>query len=208
MSKKVTETKIPIYQLESKEKVLNYYINWTQNNQYNQDMVNWNYSGPKNAVNIFKKYAHDKSIVILDAGCGTGLVAEELVNEGFANFIGVDFSKEMLSLVPKNLYKKLELMDLNNQLNYSNNYFDAVLCVGTFTYGHVKAHALNEFIRIVKQDGLICFTVNEGIYEEYEFDNKIKELERNKKWQVLELKKTGYIVNKDIEAWVCIARKM
>ena len=106
MSKKVTETKIPIYQLESKEKVLNYYINWTQNNQYNQDMVNWNYSGPKNAVNIFKKYAHDKSIVILDAGCGTGLVAEELVNEGFANFIGVDFSKEMLSLVPKNLYKK------------------------------------------------------------------------------------------------------
>tara|TARA_B100001250_G_scaffold31201_1_gene25567 strand:+ start:567 stop:1193 length:627 start_codon:yes stop_codon:yes gene_type:complete len=208
MSKKVTETKIPIYQLESKEKVLNYYINWTQNNQYNQDMVNWNYSGPKNAVNIFKKYAHDKSIVILDAGCGTGLVAEELVNEGFANFIGVDFSKEMLSLVPKNLYKKLELMDLNNQLNYSNNYFDAVLCVGTFTYGHVKAHALNEFIRIVKQDGLICFTVNEGIYEEYEFDNKIKELEQNKKWQVLELKKTGYIVNKDIEAWVCIARKM
>ena len=152
MSKKVTETKIPIYQLESKEKVLNYYINWTQNNQYNQDMVNWNYSGPKNAVNIFKKYAHDKSIVILDAGCGTGLVAEELVNEGF--------------------------------------------------------HALNEFIRIVKQDGLICFTVNEGIYEEYEFDNKIKELEQNKKWQVLELKKTGYIVNKDIEAWVCIARKM
>mgnify|MGYP001206963537 CR=1 FL=1 len=208
MSKKVTETKIPIYQLESKEKVLNYYINWTQNNQYNQDMVNWNYSGPKNAVNIFKKYAHDKSIVILDAGCGTGLVAKELVNEGFANFIGVDFSKEMLSLVPKNLYKKLELMDLNNQLNYSNNYFDAVLCVGTFTYGHVKAHALNEFIRIVKQDGLICFTVNEGIYEEYEFDNKIKELEQNKKWQVLELKKTGYIVNKDIEAWVCIARKM
>ena len=208
MIKKVTENKIPIYQLESKEKLLNYYINWTQNNQYNQDMVNWNYSGPRNAVNIFKKYAHDKSIVILDAGCGTGLVAEELVNEGFANFIGVDFSKEMLSLVPKNLYKKLELMDLNNQLNYSNNYFDAVLCVGTFTYGHVKAHALHEFIRIVKQDGLICFTVNEGIYEEYEFDNKIKELEQNKKWQVLELKKTGYIVNKDIEAWVCIARKM
>ena len=104
-----------------------------------------------------------------------------------------------------NLFNSL---DLNNQLNYSNNYFDAVLCVGTFTYGHVKAHALNEFIRIVKQDGLICFTVNEGIYEEYEFDNKIKELERNKKWQVLELKKTGYIVNKDIEAWVCIARKM
>jgi Methylase involved in ubiquinone/menaquinone biosynthesis len=208
MSKKDTDNKIPIYQLESKEKVLDYYINWTENNQYNQDMVDWNYSGPKNAVKIFKKYAHDKSIVILDAGCGTGLVAEELVKEGFSNFIGVDFSKEMLNLVPTNLYRKLELVDLNNKLNYSNNHFDAVICVGTFTYGHVKAHALNEFLRIIKQEGLICFTVNEGIYEEYNFDNKIRELEQNKKWQILELKKTGYIVNKDIEAWVCIARKM
>ena len=208
MSKKDTETKIPIYQLESKEKVLNYYINWTENNQYNQDMVDWNYSGPKNAVKIFKKYAEDKSIVILDAGCGTGLVAEALANEGFTNFVGVDFSKEMLSLVPQNLYQQLELVDLNNRLSYSNNHFDAIICVGTFTYGHVKAHALNEFLRIVKQDGLICFTINEGIYEEYEFDNKIKELEQNKKWQVLEIKKTGYIVNKDIEAWVCIARKL
>ena len=208
MSTKDTETKIPIYQLESKEKVLNYYINWTKNNQYNQDMVDWNYSGPKNAVNIFKKYAHDKSMVILDAGCGTGLVAVELEKEGYTNFIGVDFSQEMLNLVPKNLYQRLELVDLNKHLNYSDNNFDAILCVGTFTYGHVKAHALNDFLRIVKQDGLICFTVNEGIYEEYEFENKIKELEKNKKWQVLELKKTGYIVNKDIEAWVCIARKM
>ena len=146
MSKKDTDNKIPIYQLESKEKVLDYYTNWTENNQYNQDMVDWNYSGPKNAVKIFKKYAHDKSIVILDAGCGTGLVAKELVKEGFTNFVGVDFSKEMLSLIPKNLYQKLELADLNSPLKYSNNNFDAILCVGTFTYGHVKANSLSEFI--------------------------------------------------------------
>jgi len=208
MSKKDTDNKIPIYQLESKEKVLDYYTNWTENNQYNQDMVDWNYSGPKNAVKIFKKYAHDKSIVILDAGCGTGLVAKELVKEGFTNFVGVDFSKEMLSLIPKNLYQKLELADLNSPLKYSNNNFDAILCVGTFTYGHVKANSLSEFIRVVRKDGLICFTVNEGIYKKYDFDTKINELEKDKKWKVLEIKKSSYIVNKNIEAWLCIARKI
>ena len=207
MNKNNTDNKNPIYQLESKEKVLNYYVKWTQDNQYNLDMVDWNYSGPKNAVKLFSKYACDKSMVILDAGCGTGLVGKELLKEGFTDFIGLDFSKEMLNLVPKNLYQKIELVDLNSPLKFVDNNFDAILCVGTFTYGHVKAHSLNEFLRITKQGGLICFTVNEGIYEKYDFDKKIRELEENKKWYILELKKSDYIVNKDIKAWFCIAKK-
>ena len=207
MNKKNTEHKIPIYKLESKEKVLDYYINWTENNKYNQDMIDWNYVAPKNAVKIFSKHASSKSINILDAGCGTGLVAKELLKEGFTNLIGVDFSQNMLNLVPKNLYQQLDLIDLNNPLKYIDNYLDAIICVGTFTYGHVKAHALNEFIRIVKKDGLICFTVNEGIYQKYKFDKKIIELENNNKWRILELKKSSYIVNKDVEAWLCVAKK-
>ncbi len=207
MSKKNIDDKIPIYQLESKEKVLKYYVNWTQNNQYNQDMKDWDYSGPKNAVKLFTNFIHDKSILILDAGCGTGLVGNELKKEGFTNFIGVDFSQNMLNLVPKDLYTKLELTDLNNPLNYQDNYFDAIICVGTFTYGHVRAQSLDEFLRVIKRNGLICFTINEGIYEKYNFDKKIKDLEDNKKWKVLELEKSSYIVKKEIEAWLCIAKK-
>ena len=207
MNKSNTDNKIPIYQLESKEKVLDYYIKWTQNNQYNEDMLDWNYSGPKNATEMFNKYINDKSIFIMDAGCGTGLVGEELKKIGFKNIVGVDFSQEMLDLVPKDLYQKLELADLNKSLKYQNNIFDAIICVGTFTYGHVKAHSLDEMLRVIKKDGLICFTVNEGIYEKYQFNKKITELENDKKWQVLELKKSSYIINKDIDAWLCIAKK-
>ena len=50
------------------------------------------------------------------------------------------------------------------------------MCVGTFTFGHVKPPALDEFIRITKNKGLICFTINEGIYKEYGFDKQIKKL--------------------------------
>ena len=55
------------------------------------------------------------------------------------------------------------------------------MCVGTFTYGHVKPPALDEFIRITKNNGLICFTINEGIHEEYGFDKKIIELNQKNK---------------------------
>ena len=111
----------------------------------------------------------------------------------------------MINLIPKNIYIDVIVSDLNKPINYKNNIFDAVLCVGTFTFGHVKSHALDELIRISKKNSFICFTINEGIYEEYGFDKKIKYLSQKKYWEVIELYKTTYIKNKDISAWLCIA---
>ena len=208
MSTKDTDNKIPIYQLKSKEKVLDYYDNWTKKGQYNKDMVIWNYEAPKNTTSLLNKHAVDKKINILDAGCGTGLVGKELKKYGYSNLTGVDFSQSMLDLIPTGIYHTIDLIDLNEPLKYEDNTFDAIMCVGTFTYGHVKAHALNEFIRIIKNKGLICFTINEGIYKEYEFDKKINELTTTNQWEIIELSKSTYIVNKNIEAWLCIARKI
>ena len=205
---KDTDNKIPIYQLKSKEKVLDYYDNWTKKGQYNKDMVVWNYEAPQNTASLLNKHAIDKKINILDAGCGTDLVGKELKKYGYSNLTGVDFSQSMLDLITPGIYHTIDLIDLNEPLKYEDNTFDAIMCVGTFTYGHVKAHVLNEFIRIVNYQGLICFTINEGIYKEYEFDKKIDELSTNNKWEIIEFSKSTYIVNKNIEAWLCIARKI
>ena len=206
MIKKDVDNKLPIYKLTSKEKVLEYYDNWTNKSQYNQDMVDWQYTAPQHSVNLFKQHAPNKDVQILDAGCGSGLVGIELKKEGFMNLKGADFSQSMLDLVPDEIYNSIELIDLNDHLYFKDNYFDAIMCVGTFTYGHVKAHTLNEFIRITKNNGLICFTVNEGIYSEYEFDKKIEELSKNNLWKIIKLSKSPYIENKDVQAWLCLAR--
>ena len=144
------------------------------------------------------------NLKILDAGCGTGLVGIELKKYGYVNIDGIDFSKNMLDLVPQGTYKKIEKVDLNKTLKFVDSTYDVVMCVGTFTYGHVKPEALDELIRITKDKGLICFTINEGIYEEYGFDNKIKELSDNKSWNVKEFFKSNYIKTKDVEAWLCL----
>ena len=86
-----------------------------------------------------------------------------------------------------------------------NDIYDAVMCVGTFTFGHVKPPALDEFIRITKNKGLICFTINEGIYKEYGFDKKIDELKENNSWNIKEFFKSDYIKSKDVNAWLCLA---
>ena len=202
MSQKDVGNKVPIYKLKKTEDVMKYYDEWGIENKYDKDMLDWNYTGPKETAEVFNKYAKNKEIKIYDAGCGTGLVGVELKKYGFKNFFGADLSQKLLDLVPKNLYQTLEKVDLNKQIEHNDNKFDAVMCVGTFTFGHVKPPALDEFIRITKNKGLICFTINEGIHEEYGFDKKLIELTEKKQWQMIEFFKSDYIASKDVNAWL------
>ena len=202
MSQKDVGNKIPIYKLKTTDEVMRYYDDWGIENKYDQDMIDWKYSGPKETVEVFKKYQNNKDIKIYDAGCGTGLVGAELKKFGYKFYDGADLSQKLLDLVPKSLYQKLSKVDLNKSIDVQNNTYDAVMCVGTFTFGHVKPHALDEFIRITKNKGLICFTINEGIHEEYGFDKKIEQLNKDNKWQEVEFFKSNYIASKDVNAWL------
>ena len=202
MAQKDVGNKIPIYKLKTTDEVMKYYDDWGIENKYDKDMEEWNYTGPKETSKIFEKHTKNKNIRIYDAGCGTGLVGVELKKYGFLNFHGADLSQKLLDLVPRGLYKSLDKVDLNKPINIENDTYDAVMCVGTFTFGHVKPHALDEFIRITKNNGLICFTINEGIHEEYGFDKKIKQLEDDKFWEKIEFFKSDYIASKDVNAWL------
>ena len=202
MAQKDVGNKVPIYKLKKTDEVMKYYDEWGKGNKYDKDMVDWNYTGPKETAEVFTKYCQDKDVKIYDAGCGTGLVGVELKKYGFKNFYGADLSQKLLDLVPKDLYRKLDKIDLNKSIQEDDNLFDAILCVGTFTFGHVKPPALDEFIRITKNKGLICFTINEGIHEEYGFDKKIEQLNKDNKWKEVEFFKSNYIASKDVNAWL------
>ena len=202
MAQKDVGNKIPIYKLKTTDEVMKYYDEWGDKDKYNKDMIDWNYTGPKETANVFKNYAKKKDILIFDAGCGTGLVGKELKKFGYDNFHGADLSQTLLDSVPKNLYKKLEKIDLNLPFKTKDSFYDAVMCVGTFTYGHVKPQALDEFVRITKNKSLICFTINEGIYKDYGFDKKIEELKDDNKWKEIEFFKSDYIASKDVNAWL------
>ena len=205
MSQKDIGNKIPIYKLKAGKEVENYYDEWTVNNKYDKDMFDWKYSGPLETVNLFKTYNKKKDIKIFDAGCGTGLVGIELKKKGFNKIDGADFSQKMLELVPKDTYENLFKIDLNKEIKIDNNIYEGITCVGTFTYGHVYPPALDEMIRICKKGSKICFTINAGIYKKYGFDHKIKKLEENNSWKVLEFLKSNYISSKGVNAWLVLA---
>ena len=47
MAQKDVGNKIPIYKLKTTDEVMKYYDEWGDKDKYNKDMVDWNYTGPK-----------------------------------------------------------------------------------------------------------------------------------------------------------------
>ena len=181
------------------------YKEWATAYDHDNDNLLGTVSQPL-SVQIFQEYIKDKSLRIIDVGCGTGLVGVELEKGGFSNFDGIDISQEMIDIAKQRGYAQLFIGSLNVSLPCENNEYDAALCVGVFTHGHVGSNRLDELVRIVKPGGIICFTVNEGVYDSYGFDSKIKNLESTNIWEILEIRKGDYMTKKNIKGIYCVVK--
>ena len=206
MAQKDIVHKVPLHTLKSTDEVRDLYDDWSQNDKYNQDMIDWEYSGPREVVSAFLLHASNKGIKILDAGCGSGLVGEELSKEGYSIIHGADIAAKLMNSIPAGIYQELHNVDLNKPINFTDDFFDAVLCVGTFTFGHVKAKALSEFTRIVKAGGIIGFTINEGVFLNHGFKSELDHLVIQKKITQLDFYLSDYLSSKGVKAWLGIYR--
>ena len=197
--------KLDLSARENDQELLDVYKKWASIYDQDNDDVLGTVSQP-NSVQILHKHLSDKNQKIIDVGCGTGLVGLELSKLGYTNFDGVDISKEMIDIAINRGYRSLFLGNLNESLPLEGNSYDAALCVGVFTHGHVGPSRLEELTRVIKSEGLVCFTVNEDVYESYGFDKVIKELEAKKVWEILEFTKQDYMTKKNVMGFYCVAR--
>ena len=53
MAQKDVGNKVPIYKLKTTKEVMDYYDEWGENDKYNKDMVDWNYTGPKETCLLY-----------------------------------------------------------------------------------------------------------------------------------------------------------
>lgn len=178
-----------VYALSSSdiEEMRSIYDEWAAT--YNDDLAesSQDYVGPGIAAGYVAKTLaqsefkgpkiDDQSLVILDAGCGTGLVGVHLAQLGAKNIDGIDLSPGMLDVARRTgAYRNLDTADLSKQLKNNNGDVDVVVCVGTLTQGHVGPQALDEFVRITKNGGVIVATVLDAIWAKEGYEAKVDEL--------------------------------
>ena len=180
------------------------YRDWAKKYDYDNDHVLGTVSQPK-SVNLLTTRLKDKNSEIIDVGCGTGLVGENLKAKDFIYFDGIDISKDMLEIAKSRGYRNLFLGSLNNRLPVLDNAYDTAMCVGVFTHGHVSSEGFNELCRIVKPGGYICFTINEGVFEKYGFKEMIGDFQSHKIWEVISLYKDDYMTLENVKGYYCLA---
>lgn len=176
------------------------YSEWAKD--YDSDLVDLaGYVAPAICADALLEYLPDKSVSVLDAGCGTGLVGERLAEGGVALIDGLDYSADMLNMAAaKGCYAQLLRADLNSHLDIPSDHYHASICVGTFTSGHVKPHALHELLRVTRPGGPVCFTVRDSFWDASNFGATLAELEETGSAMILSQSVVPYITSEGSES--------
>jgi predicted TPR repeat methyltransferase len=179
------------YDLKSKEETKALYRDWAKT--YDQTMVaGLHYSAPTKVVDMLEDWLPEKSALVVDIGCGTGLTGQAAAEKGFDQLVGLDFSDEMLAQAEKRgIYQNLINADLTDRLDIETGRFDAGVSSGIFTYGHLDASCLDEIFRIIRMDGLFACVVRLQVWEGLDFAKRFAELENLKLVEKLDEQLTG-----------------
>lgn len=137
------------------------------------------YAAPTHAAERLSRLLSDRPRAeVLDAGCGTGLVGAALAGHGLEVIDGIDLSSEMLEHArAKGIYRTLNKADMTQRLPIEDDSYDAVICVGTLTEGHVGPEALDELVRVARPGAPIVVTVLDRIWEPSGYKARVQTLE-------------------------------
>jgi SAM-dependent methyltransferase len=84
----------------------------------------------------------------------------------------------------RGVYAELVQGSLLAPLPFHAQRFDAVVSVGTFTFGHVGPEALPHLPAVVRPDGFVVMTFRDDVMSEMGFDLAAQRLERDGIWRL------------------------
>ena len=131
-------------------------------------------------IDYIKEYSH-LNPVILDIGCGNGVLNERMKGLDFEHFLGLDFSQDSIKQAENKKLPKAEFIaeDVVNFRPQRN--FDVVIFNEAFYYIHdtEKDNVLNRMLQNLNEDGIIITSIYReglGCWEYFKENSKLKEL--------------------------------
>jgi predicted TPR repeat methyltransferase len=175
-----------VYQADGKAETLDaLYDEWADD--YDQQL--WASGNPYLAIatGMTGRHVQDFDAAILDAGCGTGNMAQILHQMGYRNIEGLDPSSGMLAVArKKQIYQNLHQLYLGGRIDLPPEGYDAVVAAGVLTHGHAPPESLDGILKLTRAGGTIIFSLSEIAFLEQGFKQKITELDNSRQWQKLD----------------------
>ncbi|MEM9464526.1 MAG: class I SAM-dependent methyltransferase [Actinomycetota bacterium] len=185
-----------------------FYARWAAT--YDEELVGGRgYAMPGRCAAAFATHVTDRSLPVIDLGCGTGLLASRLRELGHTAIDGIDYSPEMLAEAEKTgAYRSLWSADLNEPLAVDDGAYGAVAIMGVFSFGHVHAGALDEFRRILAPGGQMIIGVNEVFVEEGSLVATLDRMHADRLLDVHVREYGDHMPASEVNGWVYVATRI
>lgn len=154
------------------DRLATFYNDWASN--YDDDVASHGYGLPSMMLRTVEAATDvddsttrfsDRSLRVLDACCGTGLVGDALAELGYEDLHGVDLSEEMIArAAQRRIYRSLEGgIDLSTTApKHLVGFADIVTVGGVFTVGHIEPSALRVMAELVRPGGLLVVSTRQA----------------------------------------------
>jgi SAM-dependent methyltransferase len=192
-----------------------FYAEWAEN--YDRDTAGLQYSAVEHVIDILQNCPPsdllsvspgDRGLRVMDAGCGTGLLAKGLFALGYKNIDGFDISEDMTNLAGDlGIYNQLyPHVDLNREINTDwIDCYDCTVSIGVFTPGHVSPEALSRLAFITRSGGLIIVSTRIAYYESESYQAVSDRLESEGKIKLIHtVKNASYTDDSNAHYWVYV----
>ena len=108
---------------------------------------------------------------ILDVGCGTGILIENLIDKKYSKIYGIDISQEMVKMAKRKFSKNKKVkifLGSAVKMPYKNNSFNFITCSNSFHHHPDSLKSLKEMYRILKPVGklILLDAFKDGIIRE------------------------------------------
>lgn len=148
------------------------YDDWSKS--YDAEVARNGYATPGRCAEALARFSKDKTLPILDFGCGTGLSGLALKLAGFATLDGVDLSQEMLAQArAKRVYRNLDRIEAEVPLGFQPGTYAALAAIGVIGAGAAPISVLDRLMQALDKGGLLVLSLNDHALQDRKNEARI-----------------------------------
>lgn len=163
------------YKISTTDDAKQFYDDWAQT--YDEEISANGYMTPVRCAYALAMHASDKSLPILDIGCGTGISGLALSEVGFSTIDGSDLSKAMLNkAAEKGIYRNVWQADLKEPFPFSKDTYQHLAAIGVIATGHMPPQTISRLADLLNPEGLVVFSLNDHTLKDPLFEETLQQL--------------------------------
>lgn len=195
-----------IYAYTSLEETAAHYAKFAQ--AYEEAMAAGGYVTPGRCAEALEGAGAEKTLPVLDIGCGSGLSGLALKAQGFEILDGTDYSQEMLEQArPKGIYRALWQADLTLPDPDRAETYDTINAAGVLNPAHAPPETLDNVMTMLRPGGLFAFSLNDHAVQDGSYAGRINMLLDGGWADLLHREYGEHMPAKDLKAWVYVLKK-